>query len=468
MKKLYLYYLIFLLTTIICGCQEQPNTEIIINKMETEQNLYKDAEEYTPYLAQEKWNEIVSGKDVTYVFDAEICIPDVNAYPIYEVLPSFFEFDKLDNIIRSLVPNPRIKIEEVDLLTKDQIRMEMDLIIQSINLVDKNHPEFSEEEKNNYLSSRNEDLAYMQELYNNAPEEIETREIKSTSEMRSETSTRTNVRVYNEQDNPELICEMNMTKGDNRVATFSIFPYKAYDIKLHTFVPIGEMPIPRIEMSKEVAAETAQAFVEYVGINNNYSLNCVYEDMAFYDGLVAVFTPSYSGIESTYAVPAILPYQSQDLEFFRIWPAEVVLVYLDSNYNICRFEWKYPARIGKMINANAELMSFDSVKEQIKKSIKLMSPDMPYWDGIEHRQIVIERIELGIMRVKRSGTSDAYILLPVWDCFGYLIDHYRSQEESEYRLDENNDAIIDENDGVGTFLTISALDGSIIDRKFGY
>lgn len=53
MKKLYLYYLIFLLTTIICGCQEQPNTEIIINKMETEQNLYKDAEEYTPYLAQE-------------------------------------------------------------------------------------------------------------------------------------------------------------------------------------------------------------------------------------------------------------------------------------------------------------------------------------------------------------------------------------------------------------------------------
>ena len=76
----------------------------------------------------------------------------------------------------------------------------------------------------------------MQELYNNAPEEIETREIKSTSEMRSETSTRTNVRVYNEQDNPELICEMNMTKGDNRVATFSIFLYKAYDIKLHTFV----------------------------------------------------------------------------------------------------------------------------------------------------------------------------------------------------------------------------------------
>ena len=36
--------------------------------------------------------------------------------------------------------------------------------------------------------------------------------------------------------------------------------YKSYDIKSHTFVPIGEMPIPRVEMSKEVAAETAQAF----------------------------------------------------------------------------------------------------------------------------------------------------------------------------------------------------------------
>ena len=177
MKKFYLYFLMLLMTTIICGCQERPDAEIIINKIEMEQNVYKDAERNTPYLAPGNWEEIVPGEDITYVFDAEICVPDVNAYPIFEVLPSFFEFDKLDHIIRSLVPNPRIRIEEADLLTKDQIRMEMDLIIQSINLVDKNHPEFSEEEKNNYLSSRNEDLAYMQELYNSAPEEIETKEI---------------------------------------------------------------------------------------------------------------------------------------------------------------------------------------------------------------------------------------------------------------------------------------------------
>ena len=33
MKKFYLYFLMLLMTTIICGCQERPDAEIIINKI---------------------------------------------------------------------------------------------------------------------------------------------------------------------------------------------------------------------------------------------------------------------------------------------------------------------------------------------------------------------------------------------------------------------------------------------------
>ena len=73
-----------------------------------------------------------------------------------------------------------------------------------------------------------------------------------------------------------------------------------------------------------------------------------------------------------------------------------------------------------------------------------------------------------MMRVSKIKAPDQYNMIPVWDCFGHFIDHYESQDKSEYVLNENNDAIIDENGGIGSFLTINAIDGSVIDRNLGY
>lgn len=133
-----------------------------------------------------------------------------------------------------------------------------------------------------------------------------------------------------------------------------------------------------------------------------------------------------------------------------------------------RIDWIYPSEVVGVVNENASLLPFEKIQQLIKTNLAFCQPDFPYWDNVTHRTIVIDRIDLAMMRVSRIKAPDIYTMIPVWDCFGYYIDHYESQDKSEYILNENNDAVIDEYDGIGSFLTINAIDGSVIDRNLGY
>ena len=72
----------------------------------------------------------------------------------------------------------------------------------------------------------------------------------------------------------------------------------------------------------------------------------------------------------------------------------------------------------------------------------------------------IDRIVLGYARIYEPST-DAHtgILIPVWDFFGSMTS------ESEYNGETESNTSKDPNE---SFLTINAVDGSIIDRNLGY
>ena len=72
----------------------------------------------------------------------------------------------------------------------------------------------------------------------------------------------------------------------------------------------------------------------------------------------------------------------------------------------------------------------------------------------------IDRIVLGYARIYEPST-DAHtgIMIPVWDFFGSMTS------ESEYNGETESNTSKDPNE---SFLTINAVDGSIIDRNLGY
>ena len=72
----------------------------------------------------------------------------------------------------------------------------------------------------------------------------------------------------------------------------------------------------------------------------------------------------------------------------------------------------------------------------------------------------IDRIVLGYARIYEPSTDEhTGIMIPVWDFFGSMTS------ESEYNGETESNTSKDPNE---SFLTINAVDGSIINRNLGY
>ncbi len=114
-------------------------------------------------------------------------------------------------------------------------------------------------------------------------------------------------------------------------------------------------------------------------------------------------------------------------------------------------------------NENIALLPFERIKEVFKQQI-FRSIYLDPAEGVEPEsveQMVVTRICLSYMKVKKKDAPNERYLLPVWDFMGYTYNPQYSHTEADL---------------IGTkewfsgqsLLTISAVDGSIIDRNAGY
>ena len=79
---------------------------------------------------------------------------------------------------------------------------------------------------------------------------------------------------------------------------------------------------------------------------------------------------------------------------------------------------------------------------------------------IDSVDVYVTRVALGYTRVASKNAPDEYLLVPVWDFFGYLTKNIQGWPNAN----ERSTTLAD----VDSLLTINAIDGSIINRGFGY
>jgi hypothetical protein len=117
-----------------------------------------------------------------------------------------------------------------------------------------------------------------------------------------------------------------------------------------------------------------------------------------------------------------------------------------------------------------KLLDFDKVMDKFNEQIFIKNP---YYSGkvkdgnVIGREVHINKVRLGYMPVY-SGSGEEIIFVPVWDFFGEELTTYKEGiggDLAEF-LDENNQKLDDM--GTKSVLTINAIDGSVIDRNFGY
>ena len=71
-------------------------------------------------------------------------------------------------------------------------------------------------------------------------------------------------------------------------------------------------------------------------------------------------------------------------------------------------------------------------------------------------KVVVDRIVFGYTRLDFKDDMYRYKLVPVWDFFGTYY-HYRDGELTVSHTEDYN-----------SLLTINAMDGTVIDRRFGF
>ncbi len=130
------------------------------------------------------------------------------------------------------------------------------------------------------------------------------------------------------------------------------------------------------------------------------------------------------------------------------WAYEEINFAVDDS-GIVEFEWKNPYHIEDQITDHTNMISFEDAKNIFEKMFFVTSP---YAVVIEEDvTIEINKIVLGLTRVTEQNKRDSGLLVPVWDFFGTLTIDGKSSYGVNY-----------------SFLTINAIDGSIIDRELGY
>jgi len=201
--------------------------------------------------------------------------------------------------------------------------------------------------------------------------------------------------------------------------------------------------------------EMADQFLQSIGVNymSLYSVSSgegtyMFEYVRESQGFMEVYTPKYLG---TIALDA------DGTESMNLWKTEHFYIETRDG-SIVRVEWINPSTISNIDNDNVKTLSWDTIQSIFLKQMDYLLSPTPIAESdasegsVFHKEttIYIQRIEFGLTKILIRNSVDSYKLIPTWCFIGY--DYNWMQDNA---LHTGNEIC---------FLTINAMDGSIIDR----
>ena len=145
-------------------------------------------------------------------------------------------------------------------------------------------------------------------------------------------------------------------------------------------------------------------------------------------------------------------------EYSEPWEYERIDFIID-DAGVFRFEYNAPYEVVENVLDKTELLPFERIREVFERMIVIVNNGydenerIKEGDGFEHH---IYHIRLGLASVPEEGRETG-LLVPAWDFIGSACARSNGKGDLS-QLDENERC---------SFLTINAVDGSIIDRS-GY
>lgn len=138
------------------------------------------------------------------------------------------------------------------------------------------------------------------------------------------------------------------------------------------------------------------------------------------------------------------------------------------NDGIQKVELKCPYEIKEVQTKNVQLMDFDEIMKIYEQMMEVSNADITQYE--KQRTYHIKKITLGYSRIYDPATkNDQGILVPVWDFIGAfdVVGEMVEESETGRKTTEFSEKHSGEHSNQ-SFMTINAIDGTIIDRSLGY
>lgn len=491
MKKKSFFVIFIVLTNLfMVACQPTPEKPAVQSKGDgtLEQRIAADEKPPAKYEAPNRWTDTIYSKadKITVEIDADISVPETDTYPVVRI--EKYELSKkwVMGLVGRLSKDGKTYSYKNELmLTKSDVseiiqQLMDDMADPNSNI---NSTRFSEEERARLKMEREQEIEGWQSFYKKAPDKFETKEIPIMFEsdnaggkyfdcginMGYKNMTELNISQFSETGGEVLI---NISDG---VDTGEILRYTDDFTKRNN-----------LEMTPDEAAALGLDFIKKMddGVFTASLIRAGYMKMGeskndvtdYPECYVIDYTRSCENVPTTYRdaendMSLINERMNEKLvkqNQYAPYLAQESIKLVITDKGVTAAVWTMPTMNADTINKNVELLPFDNIQEIFKKQMSVEGLiTNPYGTGIVSRKIVITKAVLGMSQIREKNTENGLIMIPTWSFFGYEVYTFDGQQAGGYKLNENNEYINDQLHG-HSFLTINAIDGSIINPLVGY
>ena len=477
----------------LSACQPTPTEDAVVNKGEGQ---LEEAIEAAP--AEEKQLETPDtlhidsfGTDeFQIVVDADVIVPDTARYPVVEIEQRVITTDWMRTLMQVMADGkPIFTYENETPQTKGQILGEItslqDMLANPENYLPNG---VSDETRSETIAEWQKSLDAWQEAYQTASDVFEEKEIDLSSDTFATATQITGAVDFGKSRKAYLTVNRmpNDAGGHIEFNNLDDGVGLPFDFDLDSdFTQMNDITI-----SKEEAIQLGLDYIQKLG-ESGFAPSLILagycqprtENVSRVEDYPQcykiLFTRSVEGVPTTYRerrydlfMENPLPSGGNEREpntteqYAPYCPQESIqMIIRDSGVNY--MYWEMPSVQTRVLNENIVLKPFDEITERFKDQILYESAtSLGADDSVIKKTLVIDRVELGMMQVRKKDAASTLMMVPTWTFFGKTILKYAEPQPGGYPLDENNE-YTSEVPGY-SYLIINAIDGSIINPALEY
>lgn len=492
MKKVFPAAIVLLLIlSLLSGCHKTPDSPIVVGKDNNKliENAQKDETEnsdkslFEQYGIPESYRFDKQGArgNLNIRVDAQVTVPEGNALPIYRVRLAEFSQESVSTFFNTLCGDAEMYIDSGQ-LTKDQIRQLIVKFKKRIAEI-KDDPQLADE-----LEMNEQLLAQYEQLLESAPDTLTEMRTDGTlidmdnansdvsmqegdepvvtpipqtggSETGLEAYERYNggtgrmFHVYNDSSPSIVYVDFRNPAGDIIFGASSSLPVlEDSDVDAESLSRIGLKPSEAMEMVQDLLDKTDSSMV----IDSMY----LQDDTQYYDDGTVRPAEHYAyliycvrtvdGLPCSYVAGSSQP--DADAMAPSWWYER--MYFMVNSEGIFNMEWTCPLEVVETVNEDAQLKPFSQIQEIFEKMM-LVKYEAQAENSKEDFEI--NRVTLSLHRIIEQNSNESGLLVPAWNFYGKQI------------LKTDTPGLGGQYEYMGqSFLSINAIDGSVIDTYKGY